>query len=199
MMWLRPGWVKVRFAAWPRLFSEPDCPVTKARLSRYTLAGGCHMSRRIIPLHPTIRARLDVPANMPDVQFLRAWRSNARRVCKPCWELRYCPYGPLVEQSPLLPTTLDEALEHHLYLITCLEGGVTPDGAELTTERRRLFRAMVRDFRPEDHPLEIPQEIASMSLQPTSNGFALNCAPAFDSSATISCTTSETSGRWSAG
>ena len=23
-------------------------------------------------------------------------------VCKPCWELRYCPYGPLVEHFPLL-------------------------------------------------------------------------------------------------
>jgi hypothetical protein len=22
-------------------------------------------------------------------------------VCKPCWELRYCPYGPLVEYFPL--------------------------------------------------------------------------------------------------
>jgi hypothetical protein len=26
-------------------------------------------------------------------------------VCKPCWELRYCPYGPLVEQFPLIPTS----------------------------------------------------------------------------------------------
>jgi len=24
-------------------------------------------------------------------------------VCKPCWELKYCPYGPLVEQFPLFP------------------------------------------------------------------------------------------------
>jgi HNH endonuclease len=24
-------------------------------------------------------------------------------VCKPCWELKYCPYGPLVEQFPLHP------------------------------------------------------------------------------------------------
>lgn len=25
-------------------------------------------------------------------------------VCKPCWELKYCPYGPLVEQFPLAPS-----------------------------------------------------------------------------------------------
>ncbi len=24
-------------------------------------------------------------------------------VCKPCWELKYCPYGPLVEYFPLYP------------------------------------------------------------------------------------------------
>lgn len=24
-------------------------------------------------------------------------------VCKPCWELKYCPYGPLVEQYPVHP------------------------------------------------------------------------------------------------
>jgi HNH endonuclease len=26
-----------------------------------------------------------------------------KEVCKPCWELKYCPYGPLVEQFPLHP------------------------------------------------------------------------------------------------
>ncbi len=24
-------------------------------------------------------------------------------MCKPCWELKYCPYGPLVEDFPLRP------------------------------------------------------------------------------------------------
>lgn len=28
-------------------------------------------------------------------------------VCKPCWELKYCPYGPLVEQFPLLLEEVD--------------------------------------------------------------------------------------------
>ena len=27
-------------------------------------------------------------------------------VCKPCWELKYCPYGPLVEFFPLLDSDL---------------------------------------------------------------------------------------------
>jgi len=29
------------------------------------------------------------------------WESRVRAVCKPCWEIKYCPYGPLVEEFPL--------------------------------------------------------------------------------------------------
>jgi hypothetical protein len=29
------------------------------------------------------------------------WKKRVKAVCKPCWELKYCPYGPLVEQFPL--------------------------------------------------------------------------------------------------
>ena len=28
------------------------------------------------------------------------WRQRVKAVCKPCWELKYCPYGPLVELFP---------------------------------------------------------------------------------------------------
>lgn len=29
------------------------------------------------------------------------WEKRVKAVCKPCWELKYCPYGPLVEEFPL--------------------------------------------------------------------------------------------------
>ncbi|MDO8684165.1 MAG: HNH endonuclease signature motif containing protein [Armatimonadota bacterium] len=29
------------------------------------------------------------------------WPRRVKAVCKPCWELNYCPYGPLVEDFPL--------------------------------------------------------------------------------------------------
>lgn len=29
------------------------------------------------------------------------WEERVKAVCKPCWEIKYCPYGPLVEDSPL--------------------------------------------------------------------------------------------------
>jgi 5-methylcytosine-specific restriction endonuclease McrA len=36
-------------------------------------------------------------------------------VCKPCWELRYCPYGPLVEYFPLLPDKEDNDTRQRYY------------------------------------------------------------------------------------
>lgn len=29
------------------------------------------------------------------------WKHRVKAVCKPCWEIKYCPYGPLVEEFPL--------------------------------------------------------------------------------------------------
>lgn len=29
------------------------------------------------------------------------WEKRVKAVCKPCWEIKYCPYGPLVEEFPL--------------------------------------------------------------------------------------------------
>lgn len=29
------------------------------------------------------------------------WQRRVKAVCKPCWELKYCPYGPVVEEFPL--------------------------------------------------------------------------------------------------
>lgn len=28
------------------------------------------------------------------------WKKRVKAVCKPCWEIKYCPYGPLVESFP---------------------------------------------------------------------------------------------------
>ncbi len=29
------------------------------------------------------------------------WIARTKHICKPCWELKYCPYGPLVEKFPI--------------------------------------------------------------------------------------------------
>lgn len=60
--------------------------------------------------------------NIEDEAELRKELNNRlRTICKPCWELKYCPYGPLVEDFPLPPTTKSEHAEHIEYLKQCLE------------------------------------------------------------------------------
>lgn len=62
-------------------------------------------------IHSSIKKTLGFDENMPDKEFKKAWKRKSSSVCKPCWELKYCPYGPFVEQSPLLPSLKNEAIE----------------------------------------------------------------------------------------
>ncbi len=39
--------------------------------------------------------------NISDWVKSRQWTKKAKTVCKPCWEIKYCPYGPLVEEFPI--------------------------------------------------------------------------------------------------
>ncbi len=62
-------------------------------------------------------------------------------ICKPCWELKYCPYGPLVEDFPLPPLLLSEHREHLDYLRGCLEAGAMGPKHDIPMdeERRKIF------------------------------------------------------------
>jgi hypothetical protein len=121
------------------------------------------MARKKHPaLHPEIKRRLGYESAKPDKDVLKHWKSLARRVCKPCWELRYCPYGPLVEQSPILPPTRDEAVQHHEYLKKCLQKGRFGDGKRLDSATRRNFQIDVKEFNPAQYPENIPAPIAEM-------------------------------------
>lgn len=111
-------------------------------------------------LHPEIKRLLGYPSSVTDRDVLKHWKSLARRVCKPCWELRYCPYGPLVEQSPLLPNTREAATAHHEHLKHCLRTGRLSDGRRLSPSKRKAFLKTVREFRPTDYPESIPPAIA---------------------------------------
>jgi hypothetical protein len=114
-------------------------------------------------LHPSLRKVLEVPDSVDDKEFLKQWRSASRTVCKPCWELRYCPYGPLVEQFPLLPPTRSQAVEHNDYLRNCLKSGEFGDAKPLDAERRKSFESQVSRFNPKEYPDKIPDDVAAMS------------------------------------
>ena len=113
-------------------------------------------------LHPEIKRRLGYESAKPDKDVLKHWKSLARRVCKPCWELRYCPYGPLVEQSPLLPPTRDVAVQHNEYLKQCLQTGRLADGRKMDSTKRKYFQKSVKEFKPAQYPENIPTPIAEM-------------------------------------
>ncbi len=85
-------------------------------------------------IHPNIKKTLGFEETMPDKVFLKAWKKKSTHVCKPCWELKYCPYGPFVEQSPILPGLKDSSIEHNEYLRNCLKTNKIGGQRKLTTE-----------------------------------------------------------------
>ena len=101
--------------------------------------------RRTPPIHSSIKKRLGYKIDQPDAEVLSDWRARLRRVCKPCWELKYCPYGPLVEQSPLLPVSRSDAEEHHNYLKECLRSNQTGTVKKIDDEQRTMYSDWLND------------------------------------------------------
>jgi hypothetical protein len=97
------------------------------------------------PIHDSIKTRLGYPPGESDREVLRDWGERLRRVCKPRWELKYCPYGPLVEQSPLLPQERAGAVEHNEYIKQVLATGLLGQRSELDNERRVLYENWLAD------------------------------------------------------
>jgi hypothetical protein len=116
-------------------------------------------------MHPSIKKALGRDSRTKDKEVLRDWKNQTARLCKPCWELQYCPYGPLVEGFPLLPVLRAEAEEHNDYLRGCLESGRLANGAKLDRKRRKMFEHDLRDFDPDDYPEEVPQVLADASCR----------------------------------
>ncbi len=97
-------------------------------------------------IHPVIKKTLGFDEDISDKEFKKLWKRKTSQVCKPCWELKYCPYGPFVEQSPLLPTTLETAIEHNEYLKDCLKSNMFGSIVEISDEslenqKERLIEA----------------------------------------------------------
>ena len=113
-------------------------------------------------IDPKIKKLLGYKPDEPDKNVIADWKKRASRVCKPCWEIKYCPYGPWVEHSPLLPPTLSEALKHQEYLKKCLKSKKLGDGRPISKFRYGMFQKMINEFNPNEYPKEIPKEIEEM-------------------------------------
>jgi 5-methylcytosine-specific restriction endonuclease McrA len=116
-------------------------------------------------MHPALAKFFGYESDAPDGEIIADWRQRTRELCKPCWELKYCPYGPLVEQSPFPPSRKSEAIAHHKHLMSCLANGRFPDGRKLDAKRRKLFEAMTADFHEEDNPDDIPPLVEEVSCR----------------------------------
>ena len=115
---------------------------------------------------PSIKKALRFSETTPDATVYEVWKAASTRVCKPCWELRYCPYGGLVEQFPLLPATRKAAQDHNDYLTECLRSGTYGEKrSRLDAVRRGQFEKMVAEFNAADHPEKIPAVISDMSCR----------------------------------
>jgi hypothetical protein len=126
-------------------------------------------------IDPEIKRLLGFDIDTPDKKVLSTWKTAASRVCKPCWELKYCPYGPFVEESPLLPPLRQEMIEEFNYLKKSLKTGKMSDGKPLSAKRRKFFQAEVDGFKAEDYPEKIPREI----LESSCNVFGHICPVVF--------------------
>ena len=117
-------------------------------------------------IHPSIKESLGFKPDTADPEFLEKWRKFTTDARKPCWDLKYCPYGPLVEQFPLLPSRRAGAIQHIEYIKSCLEKGmlgVEPNTKPMTEKSRNFFEKEVAEFDPDKHPDEIPSEIEDWS------------------------------------
>jgi hypothetical protein len=92
-------------------------------------------------------------------------RERQKLVCKPCWELRYCPYGPVVEEFPLMPPLRPEAEKHNAYLRKCLKTGRMADGRAMDRTKRSDFKKMLSEYDPSDFPETIPPILEEMSCR----------------------------------
>jgi hypothetical protein len=92
-----------------------------------------------------------------DEEFIAEWEKKASYICKPCWLLDYCPYGPLVEDFPLLPYTKAEAEHFSKPLEECLRTGKSRDGQLLDDKIRKFYEKDVAFIASRDQLDEIPQ------------------------------------------
>jgi len=142
-------------------------PNIKRKIRKILVSKARRYSKKQTPakriLHPSVRSDLGVPRTMDDKTFLKRWRVVSRKVCKPCWELRYCPYGPLVEDFPLLSPRLDDVVKHNKYLQECIDSGKLGNGEPLDETKRHHFKKEIASFNPKNYPVSIPIDIIMMS------------------------------------
>ena len=97
------------------------------------------------PIHRSISLSLGYDPDDATETILADWKERTSRVCKPCWELKYCPYGPLVEQLPLLPSLRSGQIDHIEYLKKALETNTLGGRHQIDDARRKEIEETLSD------------------------------------------------------
>lgn len=103
------------------------------------------MTKRVKEIHSKLRGSLGYGEEESVKDILKDWKQRTSTVCKPCWELKYCPYGPLVEQSPLLPAVKSDSDSHKNYLRECLQTGLVGQLSSLDDQSRKRLEVILSD------------------------------------------------------
>ena len=114
-------------------------------------------------IHPSIKKALKLDVKTSDKEVKKYIRKITSEVCKPCWEIKYCPYGPLVEQFPILPSLREESIEYNNRLKSILANGKLLDGRKLDAEKKEMFENHVNNFNPNNYPTEPLKEAEELS------------------------------------
>jgi hypothetical protein len=109
-------------------------------------------------IHSSIKKALGYDTDISDEDFFSSWKVRSTQVCKPCWELKYCPYGPFVKQSPLLPILRRSAIEHNEYLKRILETGQIGEVTPIDEEQRTMHSALLAEAKRD--PLVLADTVA---------------------------------------
>lgn len=116
-------------------------------------------------MHDSIRKALGYNSSIPEKKIMKDWEKRTADLCKPCWELKYCPYGPIVEDFPLIPPTRKYVEENNEYMKKCIETNILGDGSKLDLNIKKWFKKEIRSFDPNDYPESIPKILDEASCR----------------------------------
>lgn len=97
----------------------------------------------MVPLSKKLLEYFEANTPAKESELHKELNNRLKHVIKPCWELRFCPYGPLVEDFPLPPLLIEENRKHNLYLEGCLETGFMGEKHDVPIDdvRKKYFES----------------------------------------------------------
>jgi hypothetical protein len=113
-------------------------------------------------IDPRILECLGYPEDQDCGELLDCWKKVTSAICKPCWELKYCPYGPLVEDFPLLPESRDKAIARNEFSKQLLKADENSEEEGLDPEVRTRLEESVRLFDVSEYP-KVPTVLAEQA------------------------------------